>query len=62
MTGAEVTQLQERLTAIGVFSGAIDGVFGAETQTAVEAAQRRFNLEPDGVVGPATWEALLQGS
>ncbi len=62
MQGAEVTQLQERLRTIGLFSGAIDGVFGLETKTAVEAAQRRFNLEADGVVGPATWEALLQGS
>ncbi len=62
MQGEAVTRLQERLKAIGVFSGAIDGFFGPETETAVQAAQRNYNLEPDGIVGPATWKALLQGS
>ncbi|NJO77464.1 MAG: peptidoglycan-binding protein [Cyanobacteria bacterium RM1_2_2] len=62
MTGADVTRLQERLKAIGLFSGTVDGVFGRETETAVQQAQRNYNLEPDGIVGPATWEALLQGS
>lgn len=62
MTGADVTRLQERLKAIGLFSGAVDGVFGSETEAAVQQAQRTYNLEPDGVVGPATWEALLRGS
>ncbi|MFM7424648.1 MAG: peptidoglycan-binding domain-containing protein [Elainella sp.] len=59
-TGDAVTRLQERLQALGVFSGAIDGAFGAETEAAVLEAQRQFGLEPDGVVGPATWEALLR--
>jgi len=58
MKGDAVTQLQTRLEAIGVFSGSVDGVFGAETELAVQEAQRKFSLEPDGVVGPATWEAL----
>lgn len=62
MQGDAVIRLQERLKAIGVFSGAIDGSFGPETEAAVQAAQRNFNLEPDGIVGPATWEALLRGS
>jgi peptidoglycan hydrolase-like protein with peptidoglycan-binding domain len=59
MEGAAVTQLQERLKAIGLFNGAVDGVFGAETEIAVQEVQRRYNLEPDGVVGPATWGVLL---
>lgn len=58
MEGESVTQLQTRLQTIGVFSGAVDGVFGTETELAVQEAQRNFNLEPDGIVGPATWEAL----
>jgi peptidoglycan hydrolase-like protein with peptidoglycan-binding domain len=58
--GAAVTRLQERLKAIGVFGGSIDGVFGAETQTAVKAAQSKLGLEPDGVVGGATWSALMK--
>lgn len=60
MTGLAVEGLQTRLQALGVFRGAIDGVFGPETQAAVEAAQRMLQLEPDGVVGPATWIALLK--
>lgn len=60
MQGAAVTRLQEQLKAIGLFTGAVDGVFGTETEIAVQEAQRNYNLEPDGVVGPATWAALLQ--
>jgi peptidoglycan hydrolase-like protein with peptidoglycan-binding domain len=55
-----VIRLQERLKALGVFKGNIDGVFGAETVAAVQQAQRNNNLEPDGVVGPATWAVLSQ--
>lgn len=62
MKGPAVSGLQERLQAIGVYNGAVDGVFGPETQAAVKAAQRRLGLEPDGVVGPATWVALLRRS
>lgn len=60
MTGPAVTRLQERLKAVGVFTGAIDGVFGEETQAAVKAAQKNFQLETDGVVGSATWSALMR--
>jgi N-acetylmuramoyl-L-alanine amidase len=60
MRGSAVSGLQERLKAIGLFNGAIDGVFGAETQESVKTAQRNFNLEADGIVGPATWLALLR--
>lgn len=62
MTGPAVVGLQERLQTIGVFKGSVDGVFGPETQAAVKAAQSSFELEPDGVVGPATWRALLSHS
>lgn len=60
MRGPAVARLQERLQAIGFFDGVVDGIFGVETQAAVQAAQASFNLEPDGVVGPATWSAILQ--
>jgi GH25 family lysozyme M1 (1,4-beta-N-acetylmuramidase) len=36
-----------------------DGAFGAGTKAAVEAVQRHFGLAQDGVVGPATWRALI---
>ena len=32
-----------------------DGVFSADTERAVRAFQRQFNLTEDGLVGPATW-------
>lgn len=58
--GPAVTQLQTRLQKLGLFSGAIDGDFGPATQAAVIAAQTRFQLTADGVVGPATWRAVLK--
>lgn len=60
MRGPAVVQLQERLKTLGFLQSSVDGVFGEATQTAVKAAQQKFNIEPDGVVGPATWRALLR--
>lgn len=36
-----------------------DGLFDAETYNAVRAFQQIFNLEPDGIVGKATWYKIL---
>jgi N-acetylmuramoyl-L-alanine amidase len=58
--GAAVTRLQQRLRTLGFFTGVADGVFGGETEEAVRAAQRNYGLEDDGIVGGATWDALLQ--
>jgi peptidoglycan hydrolase-like protein with peptidoglycan-binding domain len=60
MEGSAVVQLQERLKTLGFFTTSVDGVFGDATQAAVKAAQQNFQLEPDGIVGPATWSALLR--
>ncbi|NET09923.1 MAG: peptidoglycan-binding protein [Merismopedia sp. SIO2A8] len=60
MRGPAVVNLQERLRGLGMLEGVVDGVFGEQTESAVKAAQQSFNLNPDGVVGPATWAALLQ--
>lgn len=38
----------------------IDGIFGAQTESALLAFQRIFDLNPDGVVGPASWYALVR--
>lgn len=59
MRGTAVRELQERLQALGFTVGTADGVFGDATLRAVIAAQNKFKLNPDGVVGPATWRALL---
>ena len=38
---------------------AVDGVFGAETEAAVQAFQRRRGLVADGIVGPRTWRQIV---
>lgn len=60
-TGAEVKQIQQVLSGQGYNVGPIDGIYGAQTQQAVQAFQKTKGLIPDGIVGPLTWEAL-QGS
>jgi peptidoglycan hydrolase-like protein with peptidoglycan-binding domain len=60
MQGPAVVQLQERLKTLGFLQGSVDGFFGEATQSAVIAAQEKFNLQSDGIVGPATWRALLR--
>lgn len=37
---------------------ACDGVFGDQTEAAVRAFQRMCNLDVDGIIGPATKQAL----
>ena len=38
----------------------VDGIFGSRTEASVRAFQEIFNLTPDGIVGPATWYALVR--
>lgn len=38
---------------------ALDGSFGAATEKATKAFQKRLGLTQDGVVGPATWSAMI---
>ncbi len=56
--GDTVYYIQDLINAIGTSVIARDGVFGAETEAAVKAFQRAYGLNPDGVVGPLTWEKL----
>lgn len=60
MTGPAVSRVQETLSRRGFYNGAIDGIFGPGTEAAVKAFQESVQLAADGVVGPATWEALLR--
>ena len=38
----------------------VDGVYGSRTEAAVRKFQEVFNLTPDGIVGKATWYALVR--
>lgn len=57
-SGELVREMQRRLKEWGYYDGAVDGVFGGETEEAVKAFQRKNGLEADGRVGPATLTAL----
>lgn len=39
---------------------AVDGIFGSRTAATVRAFQQIFGLTPDGIVGPATWYAVVR--
>lgn len=59
--GTDVTELQKRLTAEGVYSGPINGSFGPLTEAAVKKYQTSYGLTPLGSVGPGTRAALNNG-
>lgn len=56
--GAKVLEVQQSLKAAGYSPGALDGIFGRNTQAAVIAFQLAEGLVPDGEVGPQTAKAL----
>ncbi len=60
-TGADVTALQQRLTADGIYSGPITGYYGDLTESAVMAYQSKHGIDPIGRVGPSTRALLNQG-
>ncbi len=57
-TGSEVTQIQQKLSNLGYYSGSIDGVYGSETKRAVTNFQRDYGLTADGIAGSKTLNAL----
>ena len=61
-TGAAVSLLQQKLSHLGYWVQGVSGSFDDSTQQAVWAFQKVANLPRDGVVGPATWKAILKGS
>ncbi len=60
MQGSDVKLLQQKLISLGSLKDKDDGIFGYKTKAGVETFQREHQLKIDGVVGPATWKALLK--
>ncbi|MBI6874119.1 M14 family metallopeptidase [Clostridium aciditolerans] len=56
--GTEVMKIQAVLKKIGYNPGPVDGVYGRMTEEAVRAFQRDNGLTSDGIIGPATYNAL----
>lgn len=57
--GDDVERIQRALKAIGIYQGKSDGIFGPQTQAAVEKFQNEAGLKMNGVVGPDTWAKLF---
>ena len=60
--GPAVAELQNRLKELGFYRGPLNGVYGAETETAVRQFQRSQNLADNGVANPATLAAMLDSN
>ena len=58
MEGPDVMHVQERLTELGYYQGPIDGVYDEEIYEGVRNYQAEFGLNPDGIVGPDTWNSI----
>ena len=64
--GPSVVQAQVMLNRISQNYPAIpriypvDGIFGPQTEQSVLAFQRIFNLDPDGIIGKATWYQMVR--
>jgi N-acetylmuramoyl-L-alanine amidase len=57
-TGGVVSEIQSKLKAWYYYDGSVDGVYGYKTYTAVKKFQAKNGLNPDGVAGNSTLQAL----
>lgn len=57
-TEADVRTMQQSLREVGCYRGAVDGIAGPQTTTAVRSFQSGSHLAVDGVYGHATEAAL----
>ena len=57
-TGSVVSQIQQKLSSWGYYSGSVDGIYGSGTEKAVRAFQKKNGLTVDGIAGSATLKAM----
>lgn len=67
MSGDDIINLQKFLYIICKNTGSIpgvvvNGIFDNLTEQSVRAIQRKYNLEENGVVGPAVWYRIVEES
>jgi peptidoglycan hydrolase-like protein with peptidoglycan-binding domain len=60
MSGQDVMELQNVLTAEGVYNGPVTGYFGPLTMAGVKAFQSKYGIAQTGTVGPLTLAKLNQ--
>ncbi len=58
LSQSAVRAIQERLHALNFYDGRLDGIWGGETQQAIERFQQGRALQPNGQLNPATVAAL----
>ena len=58
MQGEDVLYLQQLLKEMNYYSGPVEGKYTAATRSSVVTFQRKYDLAPDGIVGPNTWNVL----
>lgn len=58
LRGDDVSELQQRLGALGFDAGRVDGIFGPDTAKALAEFQRNAGLPTDGILGPDAHSAL----
>jgi peptidoglycan hydrolase-like protein with peptidoglycan-binding domain len=58
LSPAALTQVQERLRQVGAYNGRADGIWGPDSQSALERFQQGRGLQPTGQINPATAQAL----
>jgi peptidoglycan hydrolase-like protein with peptidoglycan-binding domain len=61
-SGSAVRRAQRALRRTANLGVVVDGSFGPATETAVIEFQQGEGLAADGIVGPATWQALPDGA
>ncbi len=57
-SGEEVKQIQNKLKQWGYYDGNVDGIYGSKTFSAVKKFQQKNGLNPDGIAGEKTLDAL----